>query len=108
MNTTAKGQRFCQEIARRARAIGLEASTVPMSGHLGRRAGGRPFDVAVAGWHLEAKRYRGGIGSKQAEAILTGDQGVHAVAHQSDRGLPLVTLGLDDFLGLLAKGSVHA
>ena len=98
MNTTAKSKRHCQDIVLRAKAKGLEASTVPMSGHLGRRAGGRPFDVDVAGWRVEAKRYKGGIGSKEVEGILLSDQGVNAVAHQADRGISLVTMGLEDWL----------
>lgn len=103
MNSTRKGQQFCREICASARARGLEAETVPMSGHLGRRHGGNPYDLAIADYRIEAKRYKGGIGSKAVEDILTGDQGVTAVAHQSDRGIALITLGLEDFLDLLAK-----
>jgi hypothetical protein len=62
----------------------------------------RHCDVAEAGWRVECKRYKGGIGSKEVEGILTGDQGVHAVVHRRDFGIPLVTLGLEDWLDLLA------
>ena len=100
MNTKAKGDKFCLEIKHAAEAKGLDVLKVRASGHMGRR-GGIPADLVVAGWRVEAKRYKGGIGSKEVEGILLSDQGVNAVAHQADRGISLVTMGLEDWLDLL-------
>jgi hypothetical protein len=100
VNTVRKGDRFALEIKQAAEAKGLDTLKVRSSGHMGRR-GGIPADLVIQGWRIEAKRYKAGIGSKACEEILTGDQGVHAVAHQSDRGMPMITLGLADFLDLL-------
>jgi len=102
MNTKAKGDAFCLEIKQAAEAKGLEVLKVRSSGHMGRR-GGIPADLVVEGWRVEAKRLKGGIGSKAVGEILLSDQGVGVVAHRADDGIALVTIGLEDFLDLLAQ-----
>jgi len=104
MNTTAKGDQFAREIKDAAIAKGLDVVKVRASGHMGRR-GGVPADLVIEGQRVEAKRYKGGIGSKQVEDILASDQGVTVVASRSDRGVPLIHIHLEDWLDLLAQAN---
>ena len=116
MNTSQKGDRFALHIKQEAEARGLPVVKVRSSGHMGRR-GGIAADVVVAGYRIEAKNFRGGIGSKACEDILFRPRGmidtengrlpqfVHAVAHKRDRGQALITMSLNDWLDLVAKGS---
>ena len=102
MNCKRKGDEFVLSIKHAAEDRGLDVLKVRASGHMGRR-GGIPADIVIAGWKIEAKRFKGGIGSQAIEDILTSDQGVHAVAHKSDRGIALITMSLDDWLDLMKE-----
>ena len=103
MNSSAKGDKFCLDIKNLAIEKGLDVLKVRASGHMGNR-GAIPADLVIQDWRIEAKRYKGGIGSKAIEDILKGGQGVHAVASKSDRGMALIHMELGDFLDLL-KGT---
>jgi hypothetical protein len=101
VNSSAKGDSFVLSVKKAALAKRLDVLKVRASGHMGDR-GGIPADIVVNGWKCECKRYSRGIGSSVIEDILTGPQGVHAVIHRMDRGISLVTMGLEDWLDLLA------
>jgi len=101
LNTKDKGDRLVLMLRDEARARDLDFLKVRASGHMGRR-GGIPADAVVAGWRVEAKNRKRGLGTRAIEDILTKGE-VHAVLHHRDRGLPLVTLALNDWLDLLAR-----
>lgn len=100
MNPRRKGYRLENEAVRAARAKGLNAQRVPMSGHLGRR-GGTTGDVIIKEWRFECKNWARGVSSAVVETAMERD-GVHGVIHKRPRGILLVTLSYEDFLDLLA------
>jgi hypothetical protein len=100
MSARRKGYRLENAAVRAARAKGLPAQRVPMSGQLGRR-GGTAADVVVAGWRCEVKNWRRGISTAVIEQALLA-QRAHAVIHKRAGGLTLVSMAYEDWLDLLA------
>ena len=105
-NSSAKGDKFARDVKDAAIAKGLDVLKVAHSGHMGRR-GGIPADVVIDEHRVECKRYANGISTKRIEAILTAGDGIYAVATRTDRGIALITMGLEDWFDMLAEYAPH-